>query len=262
MKHTTKALAKGVTLLSGVKDECCMYLVEGKDSALLIDTGFGTADIAEEVAGITSLPFQVANTHGHGDHSGGDMYFSKVYMHCDAECDARDALNLNKTVLSKEAVEKIEAKLQGESFGVEFISDGFCFDLGGRIIEAIEIPGHTPGCVAFLDKESRIVFSGDCAVKAMDILLVVPQALSLSAYLASMKKLQARRADFDYICTGHDEYLIPAEFIDQIIVLTENIIAGKVSGEALELPPVFGDTHAMRADGEGFAIAYRPSKLI
>ena len=56
-----------------------MYLVEGKDSALLIDTGTGVADLASFVKTLTQLPVIVVNTHGHPDHSGGNFQYEKIY---------------------------------------------------------------------------------------------------------------------------------------------------------------------------------------
>jgi len=261
MKHVITKIARGVTMLSGVENECRIYLIEGKDAALLIDTGLGTVDISEEAAELTALPVFVVNTHGHGDHSGGNMYFPKVYMHREAEADARDALALNKTVLSPEAVEAIEKKLDGGAFAAEYVDDGFIFDLGDRLVEVISIPGHTPGCIALLDQNSRLLFSGDCAVKSMDILVVVPQALSLSTYLESMKKLSSRASDYDSVCTGHDNSPIPASFIDEITACCEDVLSGKAECEAIVLPPVFGDTNAMRTKGADFALAFRPGKL-
>ena len=41
------------------------------------------------------------------------------------------------------------------------VRDGNSIDLGGRRLEVIEIPGHTPGSIAILDVERRILFSGD-----------------------------------------------------------------------------------------------------
>ncbi|HBZ20248.1 MAG TPA: hypothetical protein DEO60_03895, partial [Bacteroidales bacterium] len=70
-----------------------MYLVEGADSALLIDTGLGTADLASFVKKLTSKPLIVVNTHGHPDHAGSNHQFRKVYVHS-ADSAAARACNL------------------------------------------------------------------------------------------------------------------------------------------------------------------------
>ena len=45
-----------------------IYLVEGSDSALIIDTGLGVADLVSTVKKLTGKPLIVVNTHGHPDH--------------------------------------------------------------------------------------------------------------------------------------------------------------------------------------------------
>src|SRR6187549_2649383 len=47
-----------------------IYLIEGRDSALLIDTGIGGANLPAFIKSLTSLPVIVVNSHSHPDHSG------------------------------------------------------------------------------------------------------------------------------------------------------------------------------------------------
>ncbi len=58
-----------------------MYLIEGNDSSLLVDTGLGVADLASFVKKLTSKPLIVVNTHGHPDHAGANYQFEKVYVY-------------------------------------------------------------------------------------------------------------------------------------------------------------------------------------
>src|SRR6187551_425539 len=46
-----------------------VYLITGRDSAMLIDTGLGFADLKRFVRTITTLPLIVVNTHSHPDHT-------------------------------------------------------------------------------------------------------------------------------------------------------------------------------------------------
>ena len=45
------------------------YVITGRDRALVIDTGMARGDVPALVREITALPFDLALTHGHGDHS-------------------------------------------------------------------------------------------------------------------------------------------------------------------------------------------------
>ena len=54
-----------------------IYLIIGHDSALVVDTGNGAADLAGQIRKMTDKPLIVVNTHGHGDHSGANYQFAK-----------------------------------------------------------------------------------------------------------------------------------------------------------------------------------------
>ena len=56
-----------------------IYLVEGNDSALIIDTGIGVADLVSTVKGLTGKPLIVVNTHGHPDHCGANYQFDTLF---------------------------------------------------------------------------------------------------------------------------------------------------------------------------------------
>src|SRR5690554_1316757 len=81
--HLEARLARpGLWVIQGLTGApSTMYLLEGSEMALLIDTGTGQEDLSEFVARLTGKPLLVALTHGHGDHSGGSGYFPEVYLH-------------------------------------------------------------------------------------------------------------------------------------------------------------------------------------
>ncbi len=58
-----------------------MYLLEGGESALLIDCGTGIGNAAETVRELTDKPLTVAITHGHFDHDGAAALFPEIHLH-------------------------------------------------------------------------------------------------------------------------------------------------------------------------------------
>ena len=56
-------------------DDGTGYLVTGTDKALVIDTMYGQEDLKEAVKTLTDLPLMLVNTHGHFDHTYGNLYF-------------------------------------------------------------------------------------------------------------------------------------------------------------------------------------------
>lgn len=70
-----------------------MYLLEGDEKALLIDTGYGVGNLRAYVENLTDKPIVVANTHYHPDHAAGNGEFEQVYMSKGAELDKASVEN-------------------------------------------------------------------------------------------------------------------------------------------------------------------------
>ena len=57
-----------------------LYLILGKERALLVDTGAGPVDTAAFVPRLTKLPLLVVHSHAHGDHVAGDKGFTAATL--------------------------------------------------------------------------------------------------------------------------------------------------------------------------------------
>lgn len=120
-------------------DKTTMYLIEGIEKALLIDTGTKCEKLDEVIRKITKKPVEVVITHAHGDHDGNIGYFKEIYLH------AADTVLLGKTYKGK----------------VHFVNEGYVFDLGGKKIEVSHMPAHTPGSIVLIDRKTGSCYSGD-----------------------------------------------------------------------------------------------------
>lgn len=58
----------------------CVYLVQGTQGAVLLDTGFGIGDLRGFVERQVTTPYQVWLSHGHLDHAGGAAQFEEVFL--------------------------------------------------------------------------------------------------------------------------------------------------------------------------------------
>ncbi len=259
-KRTATRVAEGVTLLKGIDFECCIWLVEGRDSALLIDTGLGVGDLRAEVEALTTLPYRVVNTHGHGDHSGGNYAFERVFMHKNALPCAEIALEMTQMFASDEEIAAIRKRMEEHPTAVEFVAEGDVFDLGGRRLEVLETPGHTPGDITLFDRENGLLFSGDCMLKAMDVLLVVPQTVSVACYAESMHKLAALQGVRGF-CSGHDQCVMPRSFLLDCAACADEILAGTADCREVESGLPDGEKYCMRAVHGDAAILYRSYKI-
>jgi hydroxyacylglutathione hydrolase len=220
-----------------------MYVVEGKDSALIIDTGFGSSDAKAYIQTLTKLPLIVVNTHGHGDHSGSNSQFSKVYLHPDDfyMVDAKADKNLSAIVGSVTYVP---------------VREGHVFDLGGRKIEVIEVPGHTHGSIVLLDKENKILFAGDNTNSI--VWLFLEDCYPLETYLKSLEKVQKRIGDFDIIMPGHNTSLVKTYLAEQIGCV-KSILDGTCSPVHYNHPS--NNSGALICKFQTAEVAYDPKKL-
>ena len=192
-----------------------IYVVEGKDSALVIDTGYGSGDLLSTIRTLTTLPLIVFNTHGHGDHVRGDYQFDKIYA------QPNDFDLLQSSYGSGEGEKMVCPPLVP-------VYEGHVFDLGGRSLEVLEVPGHTPGSLCLMDTGNKILFAGDHINAVVWLFLKV--CLPLEIYQASLKKVEKRINAFDIIMPGHNEPL-DATYLDELITCVASILDGTCTPE-------------------------------
>lgn len=128
-----------------------LYLIFGKDRVLLEDTGAGKPDTYAFVSGLIakwcqahqreSIPLLVTHSHSHGDHIAGDGTFT-------------GKPNVTVVPLTVEATQ--------EAFHIAHWPDSAGqIDLGGRVLDVIAIPGHDKLSIAFYDRATGILLTGD-----------------------------------------------------------------------------------------------------
>ena len=197
------------------------YLIVGEEKALLIDSGAGEVDVKAVCAELTDLPIELVNTHYHGDHTAANKDFETVYMH---PADVRKMTNWTQ---------------------ISPIGGGFVFDLGGRQLEVIEIPGHTPGGIAIYDKAANIMFTGDTVGRKP--IFLVEGDYDLDDFEASIRKLQTYGAD---MYGAHDMEVNRADTLEKMLETVALYREGKIEPIVVEAP-MAGKVY-MSANGTGF----------
>jgi len=128
-----------------------MYLIFGREKVLMLDTGAGKITIQETVAGViqswlassglSSIELVVVHSHGHGDHTAGDPQFT----------------GQPNTTLVAANVPALQS-----FFGItNWPTDIVTYDLGGRILDVIPIPGHDASHIALYDRRTHLLLTGD-----------------------------------------------------------------------------------------------------
>lgn len=215
-----------------------MYLVEGSDRALLIDTGLGVADLISQIEDLTDKSLIVVNTHGHPDHSGSNYQFDQIYMHA-ADTAAARGFNRPSTsddsgnlMMQGEAPAEDELyKGERKNFQFVIVSEGYVFDLGGRHIRVIETPGHTAGSICLLDVENKRLFTGDCNNGLVWAFL--PGTPPLHTFLETLEKQKTLFSEFDTLYPGHGP-AVSSDFINDQIACMKSILDGTCESRPYE----------------------------
>ena len=215
--------------ITGLEGSLYMYLLEGEEKALLIDTAYGLCDMKSYCEKLTDKPVIVANTHGHLDHAGGNGYFTEVMMHKNAPVD----------FATFEGGPCDITKLPHPDYKKKFIGEGDVIDLGGRKIEVFDISAHSNGSLAFLDTVSRLLFVGDEAESAQVLMYELVEEKDhpydfkqrVQSHKANMEKLWARRDEYDFCCPNHNGSPIAKEYIQDFIGLSDAILNGTATVE-------------------------------
>lgn len=113
---------------------------------------------------------------------------------------------------------------------VKFLEDGEIIDLGGRQIEVVFTPGHTPGSTTFIDKDAGYGFSGD-AFGSGNLLLTT----DFSTLIATCEKT-GRIMDkygIKILYPGHffGKNFETRQRVADMITLSKDVLSGKVKGQ-------------------------------
>ena len=128
-----------------------LYLLFGRDKALLLDSGAGGLKIRPPIDAIIarwlgergrkSIPLVVAHSHSHGDHVAGDAEF-------------KERPDTTVVGLKPDEVAKF--------FSIAPWPDAIGrFDLGGRVLRVIGTPGHQAAHIMIYDPKLKLLLSGD-----------------------------------------------------------------------------------------------------
>jgi len=178
-------------------EESHNYLLIGETSSLLIDTGLGIENIQEQVAKLTDKPIIAVATHIHWDHIGGHKYFPNFYAHEEEINWLNGEFPLTMEQIKGFVVEDCDLP---ERFDVEqyeffqgmltkILRDRDAIDIGGRHIEVLHSPGHSPGHMCFYEKERGYLFTGDLVY--IGTLFAYYPSTDPVAYLKSLQRVAA-----------------------------------------------------------------------
>jgi glyoxylase-like metal-dependent hydrolase (beta-lactamase superfamily II) len=221
----SKEISNDTYLLETKDGGSTSYLLKGGENAIIIDPGYGLINVRSYAENLIGVPVKyAANTHGHFDHAGGNVFFEKVYMRKEAEIDA------------KTPYPSLVNEVYDFNYRIEYVADGSLINLGGRTLEVLEVPSHSMGDIVFIDTKTRTLFIGDFAGKFVSLMYKMndPQP-TVENFVRNVRKIIERKNDFDSIATGHGEELMSADLIQKCLENALNIMDGNL-GDPFNLP--------------------------
>lgn len=189
------------------------FILTGAERALVIDTGRSGLDIRAIVESVTSLPYTLLNTHADLDHIAGNRDFPSFLMH------------------PSEAI--VYYNLNGGTGSFEPVYDGDVIDLGGRPLEIVHLPGHTPGSITILDRKERCLIGGD-PIQYNGQIYMFGIHRDFHSYIQSLERIMSR-TDFDCIYPSHADQRVEKELIPELIAGAEAVLSRHAQGEHINV---------------------------
>jgi glyoxylase-like metal-dependent hydrolase (beta-lactamase superfamily II) len=194
----------------------------------------GIADLRSVVRRLTSRPIVVLNSHTHDDHVGDNWQFDFVYgmdtdfTRTNAKGSREDA---QAEIASGEICGELPKNFNPKSYATKpwrisrFVHDGFKINLGGRTLEIVATPGHTPDAICLLDRANGLLFTGDTYYPA-PIWLFRPET-DLDAYVASVQRIAALAPDLKLVLGAHNIPVAQPSVLPRLVTAIQAVRAGK-----------------------------------
>jgi glyoxylase-like metal-dependent hydrolase (beta-lactamase superfamily II) len=200
------------------------YLIVGEDRAILFDSGPGERDISPVVEALTSLPVTAAFSHAHFDHIGNHDRFESVALVDVPSLRERVQDGIFQPTFAQ------YADFGRPEFAVtEWWAPGGIIELGGRRLEVILSPGHTPESIVLHDHERKQLFTGDFIYPG-ELFAFNPGA-DLRAYMETTRRLLVRTRVDDTLLGAHESPRLPRYALVQLERILRSILDGKADWE-------------------------------
>lgn len=224
-------LTENTTVISLRNNTQFIYLLEGENQALLIDTGWGCDALKELVFSLTDKPLSVINTHYHSDHAGGNYLFDEVMVSDNYGADSLAYKKGPYSYLSNYLHYKIKRVNDME------------IDLGGRHLYIIKLkPAHSYSSLFIYDETNKMLFCGD-EIDAKHIVMFDTSEDAMNHY--DLKTILANYAsnltlvkdlDIDFLLPSHNFTPISREYLDDLREMAERGFTPSLEKLPLSMP--------------------------
>lgn len=205
----------------GQFEEVISFLITGRDFALMFDTGLGIGNIRRVVDQLTDLDVVVLNSHTHYDHIGGNHLFDTIYgtdleytrMRSQGSPHEAVADFIQEGWVWKPLPADFSAdNYQSHAFAIDrIVGEGDVIDIGGRRLEIMHTPGHAPDSICLIDRDNRVLFTGDTFYLAP--LYTHIAGSSFDDYARSAERLAGLAGSIDRAITSHNVPVVDGRYM-------------------------------------------------
>jgi glyoxylase-like metal-dependent hydrolase (beta-lactamase superfamily II) len=221
----------------GQFEEVISFLIVGNDFALMFDTGLGIGNIRRVVDQLTDKDVVVLNSHTHYDHIGGNHLFDTIYG-TSLDYTAERSLGsppeavagfLREGWVWKPLPDGFDpAAFRSHAFEIDrFVAEGDRIDVGGRVLEILFTPGHAPDSICLLDRENRLLFTGDTFYLA-PLYTHLPGS-SFDDYAKTAERLAGLAGEIDAAITSHNVPKVDSGYLSALGQAFADIQAGRAT---------------------------------
>ena len=108
--------------------------------------------------------------------------------------------------------------------------DGDRVELGGRTLEVLATPGHTPDAICLFDRANGLLFTGDTYYKGT-IWIYRPET-DLVAYGNSVKRLAALEPQVKVVLGAHNVPVAPPSVLGGLAAAFARVQSGEIAAKA------------------------------
>jgi len=217
-----------------------MTLVVGKEKAALIDTGIGIAgDLDQKIRELTNLPIIVLNTHGDADHVGGNGLFGECHISPADLKDMKEGLKREVRLNNMPAMSRYNPKItefamshmaEEKELIIHDLKDMDIIQLGGVNLEVIQVPGHSPGSLCFIDWDNEYIITGDaiCPIPW----LWQERCTHIAEYQKALIRFREKAGHIKTMYYGHSLYPMPHDIVSHLIEACQELLDGNTQEDA------------------------------
>lgn len=164
-----------------------LYLVCGREKAVLIDTGSSVQPPAPVIDALwKNGPVELVLTHAHFDHMYHAGAWAAVSLH------EKEAAAWGRVLRPLVWVSTLGAGKRPRRYPVHTwrtLREGDTIPLGGKELRVLDAPGHTPGSMVLVDEADELLFTGDAFGSGSYAWMWMPGCSPVSEYQKALDRL-------------------------------------------------------------------------